>query len=106
MLPGLTPYAVLAVCSAACIPLTVYLARHHCTDTRCILGMYTGVAAFGAWIGAYLLRALGRTTAGVALSIGGACLALVFLAAVYRYYPSAPPREQPAARRRTRTGDD
>lgn len=93
MLSGTTPYGVLAAGSAASIPLTLYLARHHCTDARCVLGMYTGVAAYLAWIGAYLLRFVADyPEAGVALSLGGASLAMVFLVAVYRYYPTVTTR--------------
>jgi len=99
MLSGATPYGVLAAGSAVSIPLTLYLARYHCTDARCVLGMYTGVAAYLAWIGAYLLRfRAGYPDVGVALSLGGACLALVFLAAVYRYYPTVATRRDRIAR--------
>jgi hypothetical protein len=68
--------------------------------------MYVGVGAFAAWVGAYLLRVAGRHSAGVALSVGGACLAVVFLAAVYRYYPSTRPHERPAPHQGTGAGSD
>jgi len=99
MLASATPYGVLAAGSAVSIPLTLYLARYHCTDARCVLGMYTGVTAYLAWIGAYLLRFVADyPDAGVALSLGGACLAMVFLGAVYRYYPTVATRRGRAVR--------
>lgn len=99
MVLGANPYGVLAAASAASIPLTLYLARYHCTDARCVLGMYTGVAAYLAWIGAYLLRFVADyPDVGVALSLGGACLAMVFLGAVYRYYPTVATRRDGIAR--------
>ncbi len=97
MLLGVNPYGVLAAGSAVSIPLTLYLAQSHCSDVRCVLGMYAGVVAYLAWVGAYLLRfVVDYPDAGVALSLGGACLAMVFLGTVYRYYPTVVTRREKA----------